>query len=161
MLLEAICKILILCTKSANTNMKFSLFFLLILFCVSLNAQSIVGAWKTIDDNTGEPRAVVEIYERDGLYFGKITKTFPQEGEDDDPICEKCPGKLKNEKIIGMEIITDMKEKKDGTYQDGEILDAETGKVYDCKLWVEDGNLRVRGYLLFLYRTQTWLPYQA
>ena len=125
-----------------------------------LFSQSIIGKWKTIDDNSGKPRSIVEIYERDGKVFGKVVKTFPEPGEDPDPICDECEGEKNGQKIIGMEIITDMKlDKKKNEYSKGEILDPENGNVYDCKLWVEDGNLMVRGYLLFFYRTQTWLPY--
>jgi uncharacterized protein (DUF2147 family) len=59
--------------------------------------------------------------------------------------------------VTGMEIIQDMV--NDGKeWVDGKIMDPENGKVYRCKLWVENGKLRVRGYISFLYRTQTWLP---
>ena len=56
-----------------------------------------------------------------------------------------------------MTIITDM-EMDGAEWEDGEILDPENGKVYDCKLWIEDGKLKVRGYVAFFYRTQTWFP---
>ena len=39
-------------------------FFLLISF--SMSSQSIFGKWKTIDDETGEEKSVVEIYEKEG-----------------------------------------------------------------------------------------------
>ena len=42
-------------------------------------------------------------------------------------------------------------------WKDGTILDPENGSVYDCKLWVEGGRLKVRGYVAFFYRTQTWV----
>ena len=34
--------------------------------------NSPVGVWKTVDDKTGMPRALVRIYLEDGKYFGKI-----------------------------------------------------------------------------------------
>ncbi|WP_370086597.1 DUF2147 domain-containing protein [Ekhidna sp.] len=135
---------------------------LIIAICIasSISAQSIVGKWKTIDDESGKPRSVVEIFEKDGKYFGKIIQLFREPGEDPDPICEECEDHRKGQKVIGMEIITDMKYNKgDNVYHKGEIMDPENGNIYDCKLWVEDGNLKVRGYLLFFYRTQTWLPF--
>lgn len=123
-------------------------------------SQAIVGEWKTIDDNTGKTRSVVEIYEKDGLYYGKILKLFREPGEEQDPICDECEDYRKGKKIIGMEIISDMKYNKgDDEYRKGEIMDPENGNIYDCKMWIEDGKLKVRGYLLFFYRTQTWLPY--
>ncbi|MFK7952057.1 MAG: DUF2147 domain-containing protein [Ekhidna sp.] len=123
-------------------------------------AQSVVGKWKTIDDNTGKTRSVVEIYEKEGLFYGKILKLFREPGEEQDPVCEECEDDRKGQKIIGMEIISEMKYNKgDNEYKKGEIMDPESGNIYDCRLWLEDNKLKVRGYLLFFYRTQTWLPY--
>lgn len=146
---------------------KISLFLLFIglLFSGKDFAQnkSIIGKWKTIDDETKQPKSIVEIYKKDdGKYYGKIIKLFRKEGEDPDPVCDKIdkedPRYMK--KINGMEIITGMK--KDGDeYEDGEILDPKKGKIYDCKLWVENGKLQVRGYVLFFHRTQEWLPYNG
>lgn len=141
--------------------MKIQLTLIMLFAAGMLSAQSIAGTWKTIDDETGKPRSVVEIEERNGKYFGTITRLFREPGEEQDPICDVCPGKRKNQKVIGMEIITDMEyDAEDEEYTDGEILDPESGNLYDCKLWVEDGKLKVRGYVMFLYRTQTWLPYE-
>lgn len=125
----------------------------------SLNAQGIIGQWKTIDDDTGKPRSVVEIYENNGKYYGRIIKLFREPGEEQDPVCDVCPGPQKGKKIIGLEIIRNLI-KEDDEYGDGTILDPESGKVYDCKIWLEDGTLKVRGYIAFLFRTQTWLPYK-
>lgn len=133
----------------------FILFFLLPLTTM---AQSIVlGKWKTIDDNTGKEKSILEITERNGKVYGKILKIFTQPGEDPDPVCDKCPeddGRYKK-KIVGMEIIKDMVKDEDA-YSDGNILDPEVGKIYRCKLWVEGKDLKVRGYWGLVYRTQTW-----
>lgn len=120
-------------------------------------SQSITGKWTTIDDNTGEEKSVVEIYEKGGKYFGKIIKLFRKPGEDPDPVCDDCDKEDEryNKKIIGMVIITDME--KDGEeYTDGHILDPASGKVYGCKIWVENNELKVRGYWGPFFRTQTW-----
>lgn len=120
-------------------------------------AQSIAGRWTTIDDNTGEQKSVVEIVEKDGKLYGKVIKIFIKPGEDPDPVCDDCPedDPRFNKKIIGMEIIKDMR-KSGNEYTDGDILDPEVGKIYRCKLWMEDGDLKVRGYWGPFYRTQTW-----
>lgn len=142
--------------------MKVSITLLTLFAATALYSQSIVGKWKTIDDESGKPRSVVEIYEKEGKYFGKIVELYREPGEDPDPICEECEDHREGQKVIGMEIISDMKYNKgDDEYHKGEILDPENGNIYDCRLWVEDGNLKVRGYLLFFYRTQTWLPYSG
>jgi len=136
-----------------------SLFLILLCFlCLPTFAQNVIGKWKTIDDNTGEPRSIVEVFERGGKVYGKITKLFRKPGEDPDPVCDDCetddPRYMK--KIIGMEIIEGLV-KDDDEYGDGNILDPENGKVYRCKIWVEDKQLKVRGYLGPFFRTQSWL----
>jgi uncharacterized protein (DUF2147 family) len=120
------------------------------------HAQSaILGKWNSIDDNTGKTKSVVEIFERKGIVFGKVIKLI--DPSEPDPVCEKCPtdDDRFGEKIIGMEIIKNMK-KSGEEYVDGDILDPEEGKIYRCKLWIEEGNLKVRGYWGPFYRTQTW-----
>jgi uncharacterized protein (DUF2147 family) len=135
--------------------MKLLIPFLLSGFIVQ--GQSIVGKWKTIDDNTGTERSVVEIYEKSGKLYGKIIKLYRNPGEDPDPICDDCtPDDPRyRKKIIGMEIIADMI-KAGNEYDQGSILDPESGKVYRCKLWLEDNDLKVRGYWGPFFRTQTW-----
>ncbi|MEL7147982.1 MAG: DUF2147 domain-containing protein [Bacteroidota bacterium] len=137
--------------------MKYILTIAVCLCAAAVNAQSIVGKWKTIDDESGKERSVVEIFKKGDRYYGKIVELFRDPGEDPNPMCEKCEGDKKDQPIVGMEIISGLRQKgKD--FKDGDILDPENGKTYDCKIWVEDGNLKVRGYLYFFYRTQTWLP---
>lgn len=128
-----------------------------ILLVTPLAAQTITGKWKSIDDKTGEVKSIVEITERGSKLYGKIIKIFPKPNEDQDPVCTKCPNEddRYNKKILGMEIIRDMK-KDDDEYTGGHILDPEVGKIYRCKLWIEEGTLKVRGYLGPFFRTQTW-----
>jgi uncharacterized protein (DUF2147 family) len=131
--------------------------FLAILIAHPGASQSPVGKWKTVDDNSGEERSIVEIYEKDGKVFGRITKLFRKPGEDPDPVCDECDKEdpRYKKKIIGMEIIREMKV-SGKEYEEGNILDPETGKVYRCKLWVEGDQLQVRGYWGPFFRTQTW-----
>lgn len=119
--------------------------------------QSILGKWKTIDDNTGEEKSIIDIFEKDGLIFGKIIKIFPPPGEDPDPVCNKCPedDSRYKKKIIEMEIIQNMKKSGD-ELTDGTILDPEAGKIYRCRLWIDGKDLMVRGYWGPFFRTQTW-----
>ncbi len=124
-------------------------------FCAG---QSILGSWTSIDDETNEPKSIVDISQRDGKIYGKIVKLFRAPDEDPDPLCKECPqdDKRYNKKILGMEIIKDMV-KDDNEYSGGTILDPKVGKIYRCKLWVEGRSLKVRGYWGPFYRTQTWL----
>jgi len=122
----------------------------------SLQSQDISGKWKTIDDATNEAKSVVEIYKENGKYFGKIIELL--KSNDKGSLCDKCTGEKKNRPVEGLLIIENML-KKGRQYKDGEILDPENGKTYNCKIWVdkEDPNtLNVRGYIAFFYRTQYW-----
>jgi len=119
-------------------------------------AQTPVGTWKTIDDNSGEARSHVEIYEQNGKLFGKIAKLLLA---DPSTVCDACKGDKKNKPVLGLVIIEDMKSNKD-FWKGGSILDPESGKDYGCSIWFDDGNtdiLKVRGkHWTGLYRTQTW-----
>lgn len=134
-----------------------TLLILLLFITTSGYGQTIVGKWKTIDDASGKEKSIVEIFEKGDKVHGRIIKIFPDPGDDPDPICDQCEAKDPRfrKKIIGMEIITSM-EPESGQYSNGEILDPENGKVYRCKLWMEGGDLKVRGYWGPFYRTQTW-----
>ncbi len=129
--------------------------FLLLLFAVSINAQSVVGVWKTIDDDDGIEKSHVEIFEQDGKYYGIIIKTL-------DPtipeLCGECKGDLKNTPMIGLQILNDLKADGD-EWTGGKILDPANGKVYKCKMSLEsDDILNVRGFIGFslIGRTQQW-----
>ncbi len=121
--------------------------------------NSITGLWKTIDDETGDEKSIVKLYEEDGKYFGRIVKLFRKAGEEQNPVCDECPADdpRKDQPLIGMEIIKNL-EKSGDVYKGGTILDPGKGKIYKCKLWLEEGKLQVRGYVAFFFRTQTWLP---
>ena len=126
---------------------------------LTLNAQTVVGVWKTIDDETGEAKSHIQIYEQEGKIHGKVI-TFLRKNTDPNRVCEKCSDYRKGQKIMNMIILRDM-QAKEGFYQGGKILDPEKGKEYSCKLWLQQGNsnvLEVRGFIGFaaLGRTQRW-----
>jgi uncharacterized protein (DUF2147 family) len=141
-----------------TSNMK-NLLPLLALFIVNLaGAQTeIVGKWKSFDDETLEAKSVVDIFEKNGKFYGKIVKLYRNQTEDPDPICTECDADDPrfNKKIIGMEILKDMK-RNGNEYSDGTILDPKNGKIYKCKIWLEGADLKLRGYWGPFYRTQTW-----
>lgn len=122
----------------------------------SANAQSVFGKWKTIDDETGDPKSIVEIYEQEGQVYGKIVEILNKDRQD--AKCTECDGENKDKPILGMVIIEGL-EKEDDAYEGGTILDPNKGKEYKCKIWVDEENnnmLNVRGYIAFLFRTQEW-----
>ncbi len=132
---------------------------------VFAQAEDITGLWKTIDDETGNPKGVVAIYKYNGMIYGRVLCSFDDFGviEDDLYRQEKKSPFLKGEPAFnGLTIIWEMKDKKK-KWGGGKIMDPgdEEKKpgIYDCELWKEDGNLIVRGKILFIGRNQTWLPF--
>ena len=119
------------------------------------NAQSIIGEWETFDDLTGDKLSVVEIYNINDIYFGKIIHLF----EDPlDSVCDQCEDGDHNKPIIGLVIIKNLI-KDDDEYNEGTILDPNNGKFYKCYMELIGTNkLKLRGYIGFsiLGRTQYW-----
>ena len=133
---------------------------LLITFASWSYGTSPVGKWKTIDDNTGDARSIINIWEKDGEIFGSIESLFRKPQENPNPLCTKCKGSLKNKPVIGLTILKNLKQ-DDTEWNGGTILDPENGNTYKCKIEVvENGTkLKVRGFIgvSVLGRTQTWL----
>ncbi|MFI4917996.1 MAG: DUF2147 domain-containing protein [Legionellales bacterium] len=124
---------------------------------VMASVQSPVGIWTTVDEKTGEKRAIVDLKISNGTLNGTITKIFHQAG--DTGICSKCPGAFKDKKIEGIEFVWGLKDQGEGVWNEGSILDPKTGKIYKAKMTLEGNKLYVRGYIgvSLLGRTQTWV----
>lgn len=137
---------------------KWAMWGVFMLFSLSTSAQSIFGKWKTIDDRTGNPKAIISIYEEDGLMYGHVVEIL-EEGKEN-AVCVKCDGEKKNQPIVGMKIIEDVKHVGNGEWKGKTLFDPEQAMTFRCKLWLNPDNpdeLKVRGYLAFIYRTQTWI----
>ena len=143
-------------TKNLSMQKVFLTLSLLMLGAAAALAQSPVGVWKTIDDNTGEAKSYVQIYERGGELYGKVTRLLLKPA---DTLCEACEGNKHNQPVVGMVIVEGLKPHED-YWRNGTILDPESGNEYRCSIWFEDGatdQLQVRGrHWTGLYRTQTW-----
>ena len=136
------------------------LLFLFIFSCplsVFSQVSNIVGSWKTIDEKTGEAKSIVRIYkDQDGTYYGKIEKLF----NNPDGRCDKCKDENKDKPVLGMIIITGMKEKGD-KLDGGYILDPGNGEKYYATISYDKGTgkLKLRGSLDkmgMLGRNQYW-----
>lgn len=143
-----------------------SLFFGVLCIFVTLFAnaeeasiQTPIGYWKTLDDNTGKPKSIVQIWKtKDNVLMGKVIKIFSK-NDKESPVCTKCTGEKLNQPIVGMVIIFGL-EAKEKQWANGKILDPENGKTYSCNVrTLENGKkLHVRGFigLPLLGRSQTW-----
>lgn len=123
--------------------------------------EEITGFWKSINEKSHQPESVVAIYEYKGLYYGRIVATYDKQGKITETLKdpkERAPGVIGNPYYCGLDFIWRLAKKND-RYQ-GKIMDPEKGKIYRAALWVQNGNLIVRGELFIFGRNQTWLPFK-
>ncbi|AWG26615.1 DUF2147 domain-containing protein [Flavobacterium kingsejongi] len=132
-----------------------TLLFIAVAGICSAQAQ-VTGKWKTIDDETGDAKSIVEITEKDGKIYGKVVEILNPEKKASK--CQNCTGTDKDKPILGLTIIKGL-EKKGDEYTNGKILDPQKGKLYKCTISLDGKDkLNVRGYvgISLLGRTQTW-----
>ena len=117
-----------------------------------------VGTWRSIDDDTKQPKAPIVVTEQAGVLTGRIEQLL-RPGADPKALCDQCSGDRKDKPILGLEIIRGAKkaEGKD-VWEGGRILDPEKGKDYSLRLTPVDGGqkLEVRGSIGPFWRTQVW-----
>lgn len=124
------------------------------------SSNTPIGYWKTLDDATGKPKSIVEIWKADNdVLMGKVIKVFPQVGEPLNKVCDKCTGNLHNQPVVGMVILSGLKS-NENQWGNGQILDPDNGKTYKVTLrMAHNGNkLDVHGYIgiPLLGHSQTW-----
>lgn len=133
-----------------------SLLMFAVVGMMSVSAQTVFGKWKTIDDETGNEKSIVEVYQKDGKVYGKVLQVLEKGKEN--KVCDECKGDKKNKPVKGMVIVEGLT--KDGNeYSGGTILDPKNGKIYKCYITLENNNkLKVRGFIGFalIGRTQYW-----
>lgn len=121
-----------------------------------------VGAWQSIDDKTGAPKAQIVIAESGGVLSGHIERLL-RPGADPKELCTRCTDDRKDQPMVGLEIIRGAKktEGKD-QWEGGRILDPENGATYALRMTPIDGGkkLEVRGSIGPFGRTQTWVRVQ-
>lgn len=117
---------------------------LLILFGVSMTYAQVTGKWKYTDEQDGQEKSIVEIYEVNDRYNGRIVELLPSSRRTH---CEKCYGDLKGKPLTGMVVLYDLKKTSNGG-RDGKLLDPGSGKIFSCYIELESQDrLKLRGYL--------------
>lgn len=133
--------------------------FLMVSTCYA--QMTPVGTWHTVDDDTGEVKAEIQIVEKDGVLSGRVVKSLDKNSSGS-KLCDACKDDRKGQAIVGMEIIRGVKHEPLSEFLwagGGKILDPENGKEYTVKMVPKEGGkkLQVRGYIGPFYRTQYWL----
>ena len=123
------------------------------------SAQSPVGKWKTIDDETGKAKSIVEITEAsNGTLQGRVIEILSSD-RGPNPTCDKCSGANKGKPVKGMVILWGLKPDGNGKWVGGTVLDPAKGKTYKSKLELKSGGdkLGMSGCIAFICREQTWV----
>jgi uncharacterized protein (DUF2147 family) len=128
------------------------------LLMTAAESDSPVGNWKTFDDKTGRAKSIVQIAEENGELTGKVLEVL-ESPAGPHPLCQPCEGERKDKPVEGMTILWGAK-KNGASWEDGEILDPENGKIYHVILTLlgSGQKLAVRGYIGIpvIGRRQIW-----
>ena len=113
--------------------------------------------WKTIDDTTKQPKALVKFTEQKNGTLNATIQSVLTPGEEN--ACDKCEGPYHNKSLKGVTIVRGLKNVGGKSYEDGSILDPKNGKTYKLKGELAGNQLKLRGYIgvSALGRNQTWV----
>ena len=134
--------------------MKKITFLFAALLMSAFSYAQIEGKWKTIDDETGKPKSIVEIFKKsDGKYYGKISQLLIKPEHE---TCVKCSDDRKNKPLVNLEIIRGLK--KDGDeFLGGTITNPKDGKTYKTAIERDGNTLKVKALILGIAdKTQIW-----
>lgn len=136
---------------------KFVVFLFFVVLSMGAYAQSsqadkVMGVWLS-EEKDGK----IQIYKKGNKYFGKIIYSR----DNPNGVDSKNPNKkFHKRKVVGLEILTNLKYDGDLVWEDGKIYDPKSGKTYSCKMTLAKNNktLDIRGYIGFslIGRTTTW-----
>ena len=127
---------------------------LLLTTALAADLTSPVGKWRTIDDKSGKPKSIVQITEDKGVLTGTIVELLEGATE---KTCSKCEGDLKDQPLVGMKILWDLK-KEGNEWADGKIFNPADGGTYPSKAKLTEGGktLEVTGKWMFFSKQQQW-----
>lgn len=114
--------------------------------------KDILGVWLTESQD-----AKIKIYKSQNKYFGKVIWIKEPLDKDGKPVVDRNnpESALQKQPILGLSIITNMAY-SNKEWSGGKIYDPKNGESYTCKLWLDDGKLKVRGYVGWFFDTKTW-----
>ena len=129
----------------------------LLALAFAAGAQTPEGRWKTIDDETGKVKSIVEVTRaQDGRFRGHVAEIL--NASRPNPTCDDCKGANKGKPVKGMTILWDIRHEGGAEYGGGRILDPGNGRTYKSRLeMLGPDRLGVSGCIAFFCREQEWI----
>lgn len=93
--------------------------------------------------------AKIKIFKKEGKFFGQFTWLKTPTKDVHNP-----QKNLRERDLKGMIFLTNFVFES-GKYKNGEVYDPESGSTYSCEMWMEQGNLFVKGYVGFSFLGRT------
>ncbi len=107
----------------------------------TLEVNLFFGTWKTFDLKTGVAISTVRLYMINNELHGVIERMLRL--SERDAICYVCDGENKSKYLEGLVLLKNAKPKGKFKYVEGDFTNIRTGKVTDCKLWIEEDHPEV------------------
>ncbi|MEX1056785.1 MAG: DUF2147 domain-containing protein, partial [Natronospirillum sp.] len=93
------------------------------------------GVWRTIDDDTGEARSLVEITVVNDELRGHILEILHSDLPEDEWFCTACSGDKQGQPFVGLRILEGLAwSERHGDWRDGTITDPSNGRDYKALL---------------------------
>ncbi len=134
--------------------MKFFLIITLSFLFVNspISPETYIGKWQI------EGGSIIEIYQNGNKFFGKIDKRAEHPLSNFNGLDNKNPIKeLQGRPLVGMDILDNLSY-KDGVLSGGTIYNADSGKSYIVKVWIDSDDINIcyiRAYKSILFKTFT------
>ncbi|MFS8136823.1 MAG: DUF2147 domain-containing protein [Thermomonas sp.] len=117
---------------------------------------SAIGKWKTLDDKSGKPMTITEVYEaKNGTLAAKITENLGLPA-----VCDECSGANKGKPFVGIVTVWNMKANKDGTWGGGNGYKPSEDMNFTARSMklIDGGNkMEIKGCKAIFCKTATWV----
>ncbi|MBQ4819348.1 DUF2147 domain-containing protein [Aquimarina sp. MMG016] len=118
---------------------------------LSVTPETYIGKWRI------QGGSIIEIYEQHNTFYGKILKRAEHPISNLNGLDNKNPSKeLRSRKLVGIDILNDLNYDEDGYLSGGTIYNADSGKTYTVKVWIDNDDLNlcyIRAYKGILFKT--------
>ena len=130
--------------KIATTAVFLTLLLILSSFSEPYNAYHLVGVWESEEKNLQ-----IEMFEDDRLFAGRMI--YFRCSSDDimrtSRDIENPNRNLRSRKLLGLNLVTKLRYKGDGVWDDGKIYDPNSGNTFEARIQMTGPNTAiVRGY---------------